>query len=565
MGHGGGGHGGHSGHGVFVRRFGVSGGGFCYGCGDESCSCDSPRQFGSERAMSFLDEALDVTPKRKSVFGLDISAATSAASSAVADPGSLASSVQGITSQIGAQLGGSAQQAIAQGQALFNGAQAASHGDYSGLVSAVGGIINDLPPSEFRTVVADTIGIVGAAAKGEEIGAQYGGAYGAIAGAAIGAVIQVVEDILSSPPPPPQGDIYRSGADQICFPPTPNGAPYSVIPGQSNVTPRGNADSIFWQLSTDKDWALQFAFGVTWVRPLGPTGGSQQAAWSLAQWYAATDSVTLANALNPANKPDPNLVIAAKKTALQAGLSLGGPDPAAAAMALLESWYGRRSSFQTLVPFSPKSPGSSAVQSAYGSLKGAWGGGGHNDGVTQGAPGIVAAEFNSKPLDYLYYPILAKWNGSDLASLTPGDQPTAVMMSADTLLLGLSELASQNTHDLVALHYVLGLAWLWKSSRKIDLLSNPNADQNPHPNFMRVAGIIAAKIKADPKRIASVKAARAAKAASSKTAGSLHAAALTPAGHVGHGSVSLSRTLSWMLAAGAGVGLAAVALRKKSR
>jgi hypothetical protein len=452
--------------------------------------------------------------------------------------GSPLSTMNDLTSQLGGALGGDAQKYIQQGQQLFNGAQQASHGDYSGLVSAIGGIINDLPPSQFRAVVNDTIGIIGAAAKGEEIGSQFG-AYGAIAGAAIGAVVEVIQDILSSPPPPPQGDTYRSSADQIIFPATPNAAPYSVIPGQSNVTPRGDADSIFYQLSTDKDWALQFAFGITWIRPLGATGGNQDAAWALAQWYVALDAVSQAHALNPANKPSQDLIVRAKQAELKAGQACGGPGPAKEALKLLESWYGKLGSWKTVIPFGQnwQASASQALKDAYGSLTSAWGGGGHNDGVTAGAPAIVMNEFLAKPLDYLYYPIPVKWNGSDLVAVPAGDVPTAIMMSADLWLCALAELAVGKAHDLVALHLMTGGAWLYASSQKIDLVANPQANQKPHENTMRIIGIISAKIKADPKRIAAMKA-KGIHTSASKHLTLQGISGTLESGHVSHGKKS---------------------------
>ena len=385
---------------------------------------------------------------------------------------------------------------IAQGQSLYDSADAVSGGDYSGLMAGVGGLISDLPAGAVQTAANDVLNIVGSAAKGMALGAAFG-PYGAAVGAAIGAVVGIVEDIFSTPPPVPQGDTFRGLGDQYVFPANPDPAyQYGVTPMMNGRNPRCDSSSHFWQVAGDGAWSVLFGFSTTWVRPPGGTPQSQAAAWALLQWYVAADSVSQANARGDSGR-SAALAQALAGAKLRAGTALGGDDIAARAFALLESWIGKCGKYSTLAPFSPSTP--TALVQAYAKVVG-----GENQawrGMSGAASGqdvtTVAKVFAACPLDYLYYPVLAKYDDSNnLVKLGSGDSPQTVALCADTIALGLGELAVLGAHDLVALHFVFGHEWLYQRGVKTDRINNPSLPTEHHPNFMRIAAIISRKVKA---------------------------------------------------------------------
>ena len=410
---------------------------------------------------------------------------------------------------------------ITEGQSLFQGAeQAASDAggsSFTGVMAATGALLQALPPGAVRSAVQDILQVAGGAAAGATAGSIVPG-IGTAIGAAVGAVVSVFEELFSSDPPTPQGE-YRWSAQAMCFPALADSTKWTmtVLPGVANLNPRGRLGSIFYQianeadpnLTPDTDWCQLFGFRVGWIKGRSSTPLSVQAGWYLAYLFTSKHSPSLKSLSGQAlQQKMANIAIAQNQLA-----NLLGPTVAARAMRKLEDWYGR--SFSAEVPFgrfnsgynrpTNYAPGGLYTKGAiadYAALCSAWGGGGHNDGVPMGACGSVEAIFRSLPLDYTYYPVFTRWDGSEHVASDP-IHATAVFLTPDTLLLGLAELAAQDAHDVVALHYVMALAHLWKVHQFNDVQKalSTGADPSfkntvaPHPNFMRVLGRISRLIQ----------------------------------------------------------------------
>jgi hypothetical protein len=410
---------------------------------------------------------------------------------------------------------------ITEGQSLFQGAeQAASDAggsSFTGVMAATGALLQALPSGAVRSAVQDILQVAGGAAAGATAGSIVPG-IGTAIGAAVGAVVSVFEELFSSDPPTPQGE-YRWSAQAMCFPALADSTKWTmtVLPGVANLNPRGRLGSIFYQianeadpnLTPDTDWCQLFGFRVGWIKGRSSTPLSVQAGWYLAYLFTSKHSPSLESLSGQAlQQKMANIAIAQNQLA-----NLLGPTVAARAMRKLEDWYGR--SFSAEVPFgrfnsgynrpTNYAPGGLYTKGAiadYAALCSAWGGGGHNDGVPMGACGSVEAIFRSLPLDYTYYPVFTRWDGSEHVASDP-IHATAVFLTPDTLLLGLAELAAQDAHDVVALHYVMALAHLWKVHQFNDVQKalSTGADPSfkntvaPHPNFMRVLGRISRLIQ----------------------------------------------------------------------
>lgn len=411
-------------------------------------------------------------------------------------------------SQIAPTVDAEANGLIAQGQHLYDTASAASGGDYAGLMGAVGALVNDLPAGAVASAAHDIMNVVGSAAQGAALGATFG-PYGAAIGAAVGAVVGMIEDAFSSPPPPPPQGECRSTADQLCFPAVAKGTALSVVPGMACDNPRRAPGSLWYQVDGDgTTQSTNYAFAVSWMRPPNATPTTQAAAWYLAQWFVASLSANSGA-----------LCTTGAVARSNAGTAMGGDDVAARAFDRLAGWYGRR--FSKCPPWSPEDlqgavRGAGGWQGAFGafakvqtrmlvSLKGVLLAFGGWEAVHRVSPtptvadiAAVTTRFTAYPLDFLYYPIPVSFNDTpDMGPVPVGGIPEGVLMCADTLLLGLAELAVQQAHDVVALHYVMGLAWLWKRTKATAALTDPTVTQAHHPNFVRVIGVISRKIRVE--------------------------------------------------------------------
>lgn len=421
----------------------------------------------------------------RSQFSLDVSSLTSAAgaaSGAASGSSDLPPQLQEAETAIVAMVPATAQKYVAQGEALVNAADEASKGDYSGLIAAAEGIVNDFPPGDVRQAVDDVLNIAGSAAKGEEIG-QMLGPYGAIVGTIVGAIVGFVEDIFSSPPPVIQND-FRNTGDTMIFPGVAKGTMYSLVPGAANRNPRDQNDSIFYTLDgvplttvsgnvTNQNIAEDFGFGVSYLSPPKSTPSSKYMAWLLAQVYIGTDSVTLANALAPANKnKDPNGLPArsedVKSARLILGTLLGGPTYVEVMVKRVEQLYGARAGWDTTLPSSLPQP------------------------VTKAIP--TKAFYQAHMLDWLYYPVYVCWNGSVYNFCQPS-AASDVFLCVDPSLLQICECAILRHNDVVVLHMVMAKIWLRKRGLLQDAVKMPGLDVLPHPNFSRIVGLISERLR----------------------------------------------------------------------
>ena len=419
---------------------------------------------------------------------------------------------------------------IAQGQGLFENAESMaenlSNGSFSGTMTALGGLINDLPAGDVKTALADLATVGLGAASGAAMGSAIWPGIGTAVGAAVGAIVGVFEDIFSSEPPMPQGE-YRWSAEASSFPAVSDSSLFgcTVLPGAVNYNPRGVVDAIFYQLSDeadpnlipDSDWHLDYSFRIGWISGKGSTTQTRLAGWYLAYLQSARESKTLSLcSAQVRTQKEANIKIAQNQLE-----SLVGKAGAARAMRLLDDWYGH--GFDMRVPFSrlmsrynlpssylpipPMVAANGRVIQAFQNALSAWGCQGSTDGVPPMNAVLVKKVFDEYPMDYSYFPVYTYWNGSEHARSNPRNA-TACYLTPDTLRLGLAELACEGAADVVALHYVMGLAHNWKLHQKNDLLKNlgstgdPSCDPSfksavkPHPNFMRVLGRIATKMKA---------------------------------------------------------------------
>jgi hypothetical protein len=430
-------------------------------------------------------------------FGLDttsiLNAANSVTGAANVDPYGA-----GVMGQVEKAVGSNPVGDITQGTKLFNQGEDMSGGNYAGLLSAVGSLVSDLPPGPASEVLAAIVTIGEDAAMGAAIGSAIA-PYGTVIGAVVGTLIGGVQSILDIPPIPPQAD-FRPSWMQMIFPGTANGANYSVIPGIANHHPRTDKDSIFYQLPSGSDWAQSFNFGIGWTRPPKASSVSQAAGWALAQWYVGVDSVTLAHAQNPKSALDKAGIPARAKLIQQSkyncATQMQSTVAAERAYKKLCSWYGEPGLFPTMLPDldNSKIPLPPKLGAAWKSLKGAYGGGGSNNGVTPGAPAVVMDFFQKCPADRLYYPVYTHWDGN-MDAYSNAKNATAVYSLADTVLLSLAEAAALDLNDALALHMMLGMAHIWYRTQRSQMIVDPTIVPTHHPNLMRVIGIISRRVK----------------------------------------------------------------------
>jgi len=402
-------------------------------------------------------------------------------SSALAQAGQLQSTVS------------STEQAIAQGNSVFDAASSAGDGSYAGLASLAQGIVSDLPPGKVTTALSVVVhvgegalsGFATATAVGTLAGSAIFPPLGTAAGAAIGAIVGAgiaiaddwnqIEGLFSSSDPT-QTD-YRYLSDRVCFPSAPNGVPYGVVPGAMRWNPRCNPQSSFYQTPQGPNMAptRPFTFDVLW-RPIpGSTRKSRSDAWALAQLYTQT----LARRMG-------HKFAAGTITHDQVQAQLG-PDLFKRAMRNMDAWYGHPGMFNATIPFSAS--------------------GGNPPNISNDLQNVLATakEFERFPLDFLYYPVLSDYDhGVKLFKPSAEKSLTDVMMTADTSALTVAEFAVQDRHPAEVFHWFLLLSHYWHVARQRDAKKYPGISVANHPNFSRVLGLTSALI---------VKEARAVKAA----------------------------------------------------
>lgn len=430
--------------------------------------------------------------------------------------------------------------AVAQGTSLFNAAYAKAGGDLPGTMAEVSGLIQDLPAGQLKTALNAAENLVSGAISGAAFGAALG-PYGAIIGAAVGLIEGIVSDIISGDGPPPAEGEFRSQAEQYCFPAIDPTDPLNTQPGvlpaswanvrqslTSYLTPGGTA--------TSTKAPLTFTFETAWVKAPSSTASSQEAALALAQAWIGQNAVTKAMLSSGAfggNAAAAQNEIAGNTTHATTVVSLGSTSTFTKALALVTRWYG--SKFQT---------GFSDVTSQNGGSTDVNGKFSISTNITDDAYATAfrhcAKQANVQSFqDGIYYrgENLALFNGisNNPVSVNPaydlrsshadvisydGNTPVALVALPDTALVGLCEVAylcvtgqlaaaadppvvgavSQSEADFAAFHYMMGLTWLWQRGQEEDY-ANKNVYSGyglflpePHPNFVRVLGIIAGLI-----------------------------------------------------------------------
>jgi hypothetical protein len=445
--------------------------------------------------------------------------------------------------QLPSNLGSQAQSLANEGQSLYDAANKAAEGDYSGIAAAASALVADLPPGGVQRAVSAVAAIGEGALAGASLGSVIPG-WGTAIGAAVGAIAGAISSIASGPPPTMQNDV-RSSGEQYVAPAVPNGSPYSVIPFTPGWNPRIWNDVVgrplaFFLLPTQQSYAIQvfnpwtfdFTFSTSWFRPPKATDSSKQAAWNLAIWSLGEGMVAQAWALNPKKNPGYPADISGMKQAIAqaqitAGTVLGGDNIAARARAYAERWYGTAfdASPGILDPtintkWGGPGPNVSASQRDAAALLFSVGdiiftfatstsAGAFpiermiNKTLTASQVASVVQAWRTSPLDFLYYPLPVSVSGYvnavSLARPTPGQAPNAFAMVADTTCLSYYELGalvasgafgevSQTQSDTIALHFSLARMWMRDRGNRLDSVKYGPPFYSTFPNEARIVG-----------------------------------------------------------------------------
>ena len=421
---------------------------------------------------------------------------------------------------------------IEQGDSLFNKAYGASGDSLAKTAALATGLIADLPDGEFKSLVSDVMNAAGDASEGASIGAAIGSVIpgvGTVIGQAIGGIIGFIGGLFgaSGPPAPPEGDM-RPLAEQYIFQAVPNTPPANsadlpgllAVPyGQPYLFVESRANSPGYQtpyIGTDPITGTQIptraTFAVGWVSPQKSLPASipittasgataSAAAWWLAQTFLAEGKVAAAarkNHLAQSVQWD-TLARLYRQHAITA---MGGEGNLKKALAWLGKVYGTNfSSAYTPQDLGGLVDSTGLVQSAF------WQRGGYEQWER------IADEVNRRlPLDYTTY-----WSRSlmNLPGANGGESVFPVtrdhfgntfglqfIACPDTILVGLAELAAlialgiipEKGSELVALHYIMSLAWLWRRGQETDPATQPPVLYN-HPNLSRLIGRLSVIVK----------------------------------------------------------------------
>jgi hypothetical protein len=400
--------------------------------------------------------------------------------------------------------------AIANGETLVDNAinQAGGKGIAS-VLAAASGAVQGMGPSQIKTIVSTAAIVAGGAVAGAAIGTAVFPGIGTAAGAVIGGMVSLFESIGSNPPPAVEGE-FRSQAEQWCFPAVPVGQGTGALPVS---WPNVRIELVAYQTTDKTDQAtgvngpLPFSFLAGWVSPLPPPNGpvagstpqSQRQGWAIAQAFLGKTNTTRRFTLsylgtNLHRDTTGALGEIAKNYEIAQGVMPGGPNQLEKALSLVQSWYGAYSTFS--LGWAPVT-GATDVNGMYH---------GRTD-VTQQQYCDSFAKNSNKisarcALDYMLY--VSPWFAIQrITSGESGDMPLAMVTSGlaqlwaggpilppnplqnaafpDMTLVGLCELAAlvatgmipEAGADVFALHYLLGLAYLWKVGQKADALDPP--------------------------------------------------------------------------------------------
>lgn len=436
---------------------------------------------------------------------------------------------------------------INQGQALFSKSNTLANGDFSGMLGAASGIVQDLPQGDVQSAVSKVLGAASAMAAGAAAGAVIG-PEGAAVGAVIGALISAIENIGASPPPPsPIGDVFRGTADRVLFPSAdPTQDPNTVYPGMINTIPRLDVYHLAWDsavvqmIGSTPASEPKYSFGISWIRPPQGTPATKLAAYYLAQAYAATNAVGKAlidgtllpqdfiNAMRGmgATLKAQDLANRAAQAVQNALIAMGGADKLEKAMAFVYRWYGDQNSFPTKYYLGSNNRDWQLINTIQGMLEqselnpGAFGWDRIFNTLNSSQAQMSAATVRMMAildkaewmLDWLYYPMVIGWGQGGTAYAPQPASDTiaqgAIAFNADTTLHQICEQSAMKVmgiapvNDYSVLHTMLGNAWLWMQWTKSDSITNrsmPGANLQPHKNTMRVIGVIQSRIAADRK------------------------------------------------------------------
>lgn len=469
--------------------------------------------------------------------------------------------------------------AITSGQNTFNAAYSAAGGSLQGTAAAAAGIVASLPKGQIQTALNDAMNAIGYAEAGAAIGSVIPG-YGTAIGAVIGAAIGIFSSITSGSQVSTEGE-FRSTAEQFCFPAlaltptvgeTPSQLAQTVL--QPCVFPTYRQNAVSWMpIQVDDNFGapyvneskpVNFTFGVGWLPPPSSTAASTSQGYFLACAWMASNGVSRALSLKHDDSQQ-DLHAFGKAVQEQAITALGSEKAFTDAMNLFRSWYGT-GGWSTKIPTELKGMLSGPEDPQRGVSK-AWTGGttGHPSYSQLWKSLIDILRQPAQQFDFTYYPAnyallndeggtftgaSAEWDlvgmsepiweriqGSNASG--KDNTGTNVALMPDTTAIGLAELAClcitgivpREGADVAALHYLLGMQWLWRQGYQQDALRSKQAQalygigftyNKTNPNISRCIGLVTAKIRAAKKKAAKAKpakpAAHAKQTASSYTA-----------------------------------------------
>jgi hypothetical protein len=486
--------------------------------------------------------------------------------------------------------------AITSGQNTFTQAYSMAGGSLQGTAAVAAGIVANLPHGALTTALNQAMGVAGSAEAGAAIGSVIPG-YGTAVGAVVGAIVGIISSITSGPPAAPEGE-FRSTGERYCFPALPltptvgeSASALAQPPLQPVVWPTYRANAVSWlPVTIDENLGnpapsqsipIHFTFGVGWVSPPSSTAVSTDQGYYVACAWMATNGVSRAHLLaHDDSAGDAASFGAAAKN--QAITALGGTSLFNEATDLFRSWYGA-GGWSTTVNGSltgetwpPKNGDWSKSTKGYPApqgYSGVWESMHHDlrspqyafDFTYYEGNYINQEEFNTWGMQF----VTEDWFNTQAANRNGGEESIIgfnVAPMPDTTAIGLAELAClavtgvipKESADVAALHYLLGLAWMWRRGYETEKARNKTYQEYygidtgilepTHDNFSRCIGLVTAKIRAADKKatttavkatstnvkaqeaqiLASEKAVAAAQAASATRSASLARAATIP-------------------------------------
>jgi hypothetical protein len=458
--------------------------------------------------------------------------------------------------------------AIANGTKTFQAAYAAADGSLAGTTAVAAGLIAGLPPGQVTQTLNRVLSAASSVEAGAAIGTTLFPGIGTGVGIAIGAISGIAQLIAGSPPANPQGE-FRGHSERYCFPALPLtptvGESASALAQQllqPVVWPDYRQRAVGYQLTTTDPVAgdpapsrtqpLSFSFGVGWVSPPGSTAASTNQAYYLAQAWMGGDTVsTHARTITG----DPNGEQASFREACkqQAITALGSEAVYRRAYDLVTSWYLSKFSLNVgRALLAPSAIDLGAAGLSYSTADPSRSLAGNMRRAALWWKTNIDAWNENSALDFTYYLgnyyLFESPQGSEQIwqvqsweavqntpywSVQPGGRHLVYASLPDTFLIALCELAcivatnamtsstgapvalSEDEADAAALHFAMLHAWLWKRGQVLDAThdfgnglteASLPGFTSPHPNFSRVIGIVAAKIKKNRKKAAAASA-----------------------------------------------------------